>query len=68
MEVMKQAILNGNRIEIRSFGVFETRPKKRGFGRDIRGGKTILIEEGTSVRFKPGKALRELPMKPSKKG
>jgi DNA-binding protein HU-beta len=56
---MKEALLNGERIEIRGFGVFEPRPRKHGFGRNIKTGQSVEIPSGKSVRFKPGKNLRQ---------
>jgi DNA-binding protein HU-beta len=57
---MKQALLDGNRIEIRGFGVFEPRPRKSGMGRNIKTGITVAIAKGQSIRFKPGKDLRDI--------
>jgi DNA-binding protein HU-beta len=57
---MKQALLDGHRIEIRGFGVFEPRPRKRGMGRNIKTGTSVEIPKGKSIRFKPGKELRDL--------
>ena len=57
---MKVALLNGERIEIRGFGVFEPRPRKRGFGRNIKTGQSVKIPDGKSIRFKPGKKLRQV--------
>ncbi len=59
-ERMKQALLDDHRIEIRGFGVFEPRPRKRGMGRNIKTGTTVEIPKGKSIRFKPGKDLREI--------
>ena len=57
---MKKALLDGDRIEIRGFGVFEPRPRKRGMGRNIKTGASVEIPKGKSIRFKPGKDLKEL--------
>jgi DNA-binding protein HU-beta len=57
---MKDALMNGERIEIRGFGVFEPRPRKKGFGRNIKTGQSVKIPDGRSVRFKPGKNLRDI--------
>jgi DNA-binding protein HU-beta len=57
---MKAALLNGERIEIRGFGVFEPRQRKCGFGRNIKTGQTVKIPKGKSIRFKPGKNLRHI--------
>ena len=59
-ERMKDALLNGHRIEIRGFGVFEPRPRKSGSGRNIKTGATVPIPKGKSIRFKPGKDLRAI--------
>ena len=60
---MKQALLDGERIEIRGFGVFEPRPRKRGLGRNIKTGASVEIPKGKSIRFKPGKDLRDIEIK-----
>jgi DNA-binding protein HU-beta len=57
---MKKALLDGNRIEIRGFGVFEPRPRKKGLGRNIKTGASVEIPKGKSIRFKPGKELRDI--------
>jgi DNA-binding protein HU-beta len=57
-EGMKEALMRGEKIEIRGFGVFETRVRKSGFGRNIKTGQNVKIPEGRSIRFKPGKNLR----------
>jgi DNA-binding protein HU-beta len=59
-ERMKDALLEGHRIEIRGFGVFEPRPRKKGMGRNIKTGEQVEIPKGKSIRFKPGKELREI--------
>jgi len=59
-ERMKQALLEGHRIEIRGFGGFEPRPRKNGLGRNIKTGSSVDIPKGRSIRFKPGKDLRDM--------
>ncbi len=60
---MKQSLLDGNCIEIRGFGVFEPRPRKSGMGRNIKTGASVDIPKGRSIRFKPGKELRDIELK-----
>jgi len=60
---MKNALLNGHRIEIRGFGVFEPRPRKSGMGRNIKTGVRVDIPKGRSIRFKPGQKLRDIEVK-----
>ena len=59
-ETMKRAIERGERIELRGFGVFNTRPRKTGIGRNPRTGEEVVIPPGKAVRFKPGKELQSL--------
>jgi DNA-binding protein HU-beta len=59
-EAMKRALAQGNRIELRRFGVFNVRPRKTGIGRNPRTGQEVSIPPGKAVRFKPGKELQTL--------
>lgn len=63
-ECLKEALINGYRIEIRGFGVFEPRPRKHGMGRNIKTGAKVQIPTGKSIRFKPGKDLRDIATHP----
>ncbi len=58
---MKEALTQGDRIELRGFGVFNVKPRKIGIGRNPRTGAEVSIPPGKAVRFKPGKELRSLP-------
>lgn len=57
---MKEALSEGKRIELRGFGVFQVRDRKRGIGRNPKTGVEVAIAPGKTVRFKPGKELREI--------
>ncbi|MEE2649646.1 MAG: HU family DNA-binding protein [Acidobacteriota bacterium] len=57
---LKNALAQGERIELRGFGVFEVRPRKRGIGRNPRTGQEIVIPPGKSTRFRPGKNLGKI--------
>jgi len=59
-ESLKKALANGDRIELRGFGVFNVRPRKTGIGRNPRTGAEVNIAPGKAVRFKPGKELHIL--------
>ena len=50
----------GERIELRGFGVFQVKPRKRGIGRNPRTGKEVRIPPGRTIRFKPGKDLQNI--------
>jgi DNA-binding protein HU-beta len=55
---MKEALARGDRIELRGFGVFVVKPRKRGIGRNPRTGEEVAIPSGKTIRFKPGKELQ----------
>ena len=59
-EGMKEALLRGDRIELRGFGVFQVKNRKRGVGRNPKTGDEVEIPPGKTIRFKPGKSLRDL--------
>jgi len=59
-ESMKRALTQGDRIELRGFGVFNVRPRKTGIGRNPRTGAEVSIPPGKAVRFKPGKELQSI--------
>lgn len=57
-DTMKQSMVEGERIELRGFGVFTVKPRKTGIGRNPRTGAEVTISPGKAVRFKPGKDLQ----------
>lgn len=57
---MKNALVEGKRIELRGFGVFQVRDRKKGVGRNPKTGVEVAIAPGKTVRFKPGKDLKNL--------
>ncbi len=59
-EAMKSAMQRGERIELRGFGVFQVKPRKKGIGRNPRTGREVRIPPGKTIRFKPGKNIRNL--------
>jgi len=57
-DAMRDALTKGERIELRGFGVFIVKNRKRGIGRNPKTGVEVAIPPGKTIRFKPGKALR----------
>src|SRR5437879_4025769 len=57
-DAMRVSMQRGERIELRGFGVFQVKPRKRGIGRNPRTGKEVRIPPGRTIRFKPGKDLQ----------
>ena len=60
IDAMKEALCDGRRIELRGFGVFQVRDRKKGVGRNPKTGVEVAITPGRTVRFKPGKDLKNL--------
>ena len=60
IDAMKDALCAGRRIELRGFGVFQVRDRKKGVGRNPKTGVEVAITPGRTVRFKPGKDLKNL--------
>lgn len=60
LDAIKDALTDGKRIELRGFGVFQVRNRKRGVGRNPKTGVEVAISPGKTVRFKPGKQLKAL--------
>jgi DNA-binding protein HU-beta len=60
LDAMKESMKRGERIELRGFGVFQVKPRKKGIGRNPRTGLEVRIPPGKTIRFKPGKNLRSL--------
>ena len=60
IDAMKDALCDGKRIELRGFGVFHVRDRKKGVGRNPKTGVEVAISPGKTVRFKPGKDLKNL--------
>lgn len=59
-EAMRTSLIEGNRIEIRGFGVFQvkkTRPKPA--ARNPRTGQIIYVPARRKTHFRPGKLLKE---------
>lgn len=65
---MRKSLINGDRIEIRGFGVFQvkdTKPKPA--ARNPRTNEIVYVTARRKTHFKPGKLLKEALDKPVKK-
>lgn len=56
-DAMKDALKEGDRIELRGFGVLVVKNRKTGIGRNPKTGEEVEIPVGRTVRFKAGKNL-----------
>ena len=54
------ALVNGNRVELRGFGVFSVRSRNARAGRNPRTGEQVSVEAKNVPFFKAGKKLKDL--------
>jgi integration host factor subunit beta len=59
LDAMNDALVRGQRIEIRGFGSFSVSHYAPRMGRNPRNGESVAIPQRRVPHFKPGKALRE---------
>ena len=55
------ALVRGDRVVLRRFGVFHAAPRKTGVARNPRTNEPVGIPLGRVVRFRPATGLRNLP-------
>ena len=59
LDMMAQALMDGNRIEIRDFGSFDLSYRLPRMGRNPKSGKNVEVPGKYVPRFKAGMELRE---------
>lgn len=59
LEALGDALVQGQRIEVRGFGSFSVTQRAPRLGRNPRSGEAVAIPAKRVPHFKPGKALRE---------
>jgi len=59
LDVMSNALAEGQRIEIRGFGSFSLQHYAARQGRNPKTGKSVVVRARHAPRFKPGLELRE---------
>lgn len=57
--MIEQALKKEQEVRLAGFGTFVTSRRKAGKGRNPRTGEEIAIAASTTVRFKPGKGLKD---------
>ncbi|MBP3730905.1 MAG: integration host factor subunit beta [Mailhella sp.] len=60
IDLMKQQLLDGGRIEIRGFGSFEVREYKSYQGRNPKTGEKVMAKPKRLPFFKCGKELKDM--------
>jgi len=58
-EALAQQLAEGERWELRDFGIFEVKTRAARIGRNPRTGEQVPVPERRVVTFRPGKQLRE---------
>lgn len=58
-ERITQALVDGDRVELRGFGAFSIKQRDARTGRNPRTGETVEVDAKRLPFFKTGKALRE---------
>jgi integration host factor subunit beta len=66
-ESIKEALVNGEKIEIRGFGNFKPKNRKPRKARNPKTGEKVDVPQKRVLHFKVGKALREA-MNPGESG
>jgi len=59
-DVILQSLINGQRIELRNFGVFLVKKRKKRIGRNPKTGEVVPVPERQIVVFKPGLEMKKL--------
>jgi len=58
LDAITDALADGNRLELRGFGVFDVKTKKSRPARNPRTGEKVMLPTRRVVTFKPGKKMR----------
>ncbi len=59
-DIISEALAEGQRWELRDFGVFEVKTRASRIGRNPRTGDQVPVPERRVVTFRPGKRMKEL--------
>lgn len=57
---LTNSLYNENRIELRGFGCFSLRKRKKRFSRNPKSGESILIGSKSYLYFRPSKDLKDI--------
>lgn len=62
-DAISKSLAEGQRWELRDFGVFEVKVRASRIGRNPRTGEQVPVPERRVVTFRPGKQMKELVAK-----
>ena len=60
LDEITEALMRGDRVELRGFGAFSVKSRDSRVGRNPRTGESVNVDAKTVPFFKTGKQLREL--------
>lgn len=58
-DTILEALKVGDRIELRNFGIFQVKRRKKRIGRNPKTGKVVPVPERRIVVFKPGLEMKK---------
>jgi len=58
-DTLFEALQSGKRIELRNFGVFQVKMRKKRIGRNPKTGEVVPVPERRTVVFKPGLEMKK---------
>ena len=58
-DVIVEALVRNEKVELRNFGVFKVKERKARFGRNPRTGETVPVPPRKVVVFKPGLEMKQ---------
>ena len=58
LDAIFEALKNGKKIELRNFGIFQVKMRKKRIGRNPKTGEVIPVPERLTVVFKPGLEMK----------
>jgi len=58
-DAILEALKDGRRIELRNFGVFQLKKRKKRIGRNPKTGEVVPVPERLTVIFKPGLDMKK---------
>jgi len=68
LDMVLEALLKGDKVELRNFGVFEVIQRKGRIARNPKSKQEVFIPERKVVKFKTGKVMEDKITTPSMKG
>jgi len=59
LEAIINVLIEEGRVELRNFGVFEVKKRRPRQARNPKTGEKVMVGETVTVKFKPGRVVKE---------